>query len=78
MRMGLFMAGVLLVAALASAAAGKMRVVWVTTIHRGANITIGRTYRERARALADARRSGGDPTVWIVIEPSEYVKGGAK
>jgi len=77
MKAVVFVLGFLAIAALAGAAKPD-RIVWVTTIHRGTNITIGRTYRERARALSDARRTNGDPTVWIVIEPSEYVRGGGR
>lgn len=51
-----------------------VRVVWVTTIHRGETVTIGRTYLTRARALADAARTP-DPDIWIVIQPSELVRG---
>lgn len=72
---------VILMAAAAAAAIGQGNPppVWVTTIHVANAVTIGKTYRSHDRALADARASGGDPNLWVVITSSELVnEGGAR
>lgn len=75
-----FLIGLLVVgsAAVASAQFSFRPVfVWVTTIHRGENVTMGRTYIDRARALRDAKQVT-DPDVWVIVQPSELVIGGVR